>query len=385
MSKKNLVNPVNETAQTNTADHNPLYRALQVSGSRKGSRYNLTKGDRERGFYFLYNGLEVPFKAIVNDNNKTKGILGVAFGTAKDCPSQALGLCQLPEDALCYARSGEARATKRDNETGEKGMDSYYNGLLCSAFWDAYETNQNSDIRNRFEEFLIYYDIETLRFNLKGDFRHSLDISAIWHLAEHGFSLTDYTARDDLADLLHKLGDHPNVILNGSNRQYTNRFKATADLEEFQEAKYKCLGNCSACQNCYRLRGEVITVLIHGKGSETALNTANNVETVRDILYNMGIETTAEDFKTAQELKTCINHIFKSLDGDFKGFKTTKDFLNWSKSPSFIMSNLGGYYTADSIRAERGIFSAPTLEELKDLIIGSHGDLNKVIYVDGDC
>ena len=378
----NIVQPVT-TEQTTTAD--PVYRALRVSGTRKGSRYNLSKGDRERGFYFLYNGLEVPFKALFNMNAKTDGILGITFGTAKDCPSRSLGLCQLPNDSLCYARSGEARATRKNNEDGAKGMDSYYNGLLCSAFWDAYETDTNGDIRQSFEDYLIYNEVETLRFNLKGDFRHSLDCSAIWHLAEHGFSLTGYTARDDLAELLHKLAEHPNIILNGSNQMYTNRFKATASIREFLKAEHPCLGNCSACKNCYRLRGKEITVLIHGRGSETALNTADNVETIRDIFYTMGIETTEEDFETAQGLITCINHIFKTLDENFEGFKTTKDFLNWSERPRFILSNFfGGYYTADNVEAERGIFSAPTLEELKNLIIGSHGDLNKFIYVLGD-
>ena len=323
-NQENLVNPVNDSRTTD-----PLYKALQVSGSHKGSKYNLTKGDRERGFYFIYQGLEVPFKAIFNMNNKTDGILGVAFGTAKDCPSQALGLCQLPSDRLCYARSGEARATKRDNERGEKGMDSYFNGLLCSAFWDAYETDKSGDIRNRFEAFLIHYDIETLRFNLKGDFRHSLDITAIYYLATCGLHLTGYTARDDLAELLEKLGSHPNIILNGSNRMYTNRFKATADLEEFQQAKYKCLGNCSACQNCYRLRGVEIVCLIHGSGSDTALNNEDNRIYIQYLAELIGLDIEDAEFETAKGLLTCVNKYFKKISNiQFKSIKEALKFLS---------------------------------------------------------
>ena len=328
---ENIVQPVTTEQTTTTAD--PLYRALRVSGTRKGSKYNLSKGDREKGFYFIYNGLEVPFKALFNMNAKTDGILGVAFGTAKDCSSRELGLCQLPSDRLCYARSGESRATKRENENGAKGMDSYYNGLLCSAFWDAYETDTNGDLRQSFEDYLIYYGIDILRFNLKGDFRHSLDIAAVYHLAEHGFSLTGYTARDDLAELLHKLAEHPNIILNGSNRMYTNRFKATANIEEFIKAEHRCLGNCSACQNCYRLRGETITVLIHGSGSDTALNNEAN----REFILRWSREALPWDalrecnFRKAKGFVTCINKELKKM-GVMLRFKDAKDLIKYIDS-----------------------------------------------------
>ena len=106
-----IVKPI-KAEDCQSRQNDPLFKALQVSGS-KQSKYNLTTSDRENGFYFIYKGLEVPFKVLFNMNQKTEGILGVAFGTAKDCPSQALGLCQLPNDKLCYARNERpAKTTK---------------------------------------------------------------------------------------------------------------------------------------------------------------------------------------------------------------------------------------------------------------------------------
>lgn len=316
-----------------------LMTALRVSGSKKGSKYNLTKSDRENGFYFLYGGLEVPFRVLLNENDKTRGIVGIAFGTAKDCPSQALGLCQLPTDALCYARAGEKRATRRDNENGEKGMDSYFNGLLCSAFWDAFETSEA--VRDSFVAFLIALDVETIRFNLKSDFRHAGDVLAIEYLAGCGFHLTGYTARDDLAPLLEKLGKNPRVILNGSNRKYTNRFKATDNLEEFLEAKYKCRGSCSACGNCYRLRGVTITVLIHGSGSDTQLNNEANRDYIACLIEYIGFYMEDEDFETAKGLTTCINKFFKKISNI--QFKDIKEALKFLRNQHFYYTDGIGY------------------------------------------
>lgn len=301
----NLVPPTRDT------DKKALRTALVVSSNRKGSLYNLTKSDRENGYYFLFEGLEVPFKAILQENNKTRGIVGIAFGTAKDCPSQALGLCQVPKGATCYALSGERRATKRDNKEGLKGMDSYYKGKLFSEFWDSFANSPQ--VRNDFIEYLYSIEADTIRFNLKGDFRDSTDILIIWHLAQLGFKMVGYTARDDLTEAEH-LGEHPNCFLNGSNRMYTNRFKVTASIKEFLEAPHTCKGSCKDCQNCYRLRGETITVLVHGKGADTALNTAEN----REFLENWS--KTALPWDVLRGIKwdkkgllTCLNAQLKAI------------------------------------------------------------------------
>lgn len=322
--KQNIVNPA--VCRDESERKSPLYKALQVSGSKKSSKYYLTKGDQERGFYFLFGGLEVPFRAIIQENKKVKGIASVSFGTARDCPSRALGLCQLPDTALCYARAGEKRATRRDNENGSQGMDSIYNGLLCSAFWDKFESN--SSVRLKFMEFLDSRGIETLRFNLKGDFRHCLDCLAIFHLANYGYKLTGYTARDDLAEC-EELGRHENIILNGSNRIYTNRFRATDSISEYLGAKYKCLGDCSKCRKCYTLRGVEIIVLVHGNGSQTQLNNSANWELLNETLGVFhGVKFDTQDPKRAKGLLTCINKALALRDlPTFADFGALKEFL----------------------------------------------------------
>lgn len=323
-----IVKPIKaEDCQSRQRD--PLFKALQVSGS-KQSKYNLTTSDRKNGFYFIYKGLEVPLKVLFNDNQKTAGILGVAFGTAKDCPSQALGLCQLPNDKLCYARAGEKRATRKNNGEGLQGMDSYLNGLLCSYFWDLYEADQET--RDNLEAFLVAKDIKTLRFNLKGDFRHEGDILAIEDLARRGFNLTGYTARDDLADLLDRLGSNERVILNGSNRKYTNRFKAVDSLEEFIYARFKCLGSCDNCKKCYTLRGEEITVLVHGSGSDTQLNNEDNRIFITE-WFKLALDITfkPEDFREAKGLTTCINKRLARFGSQAPKFANIKEVLRFMK------------------------------------------------------
>ena len=321
---KQIVRPAE--SRTETERKSPLFRALQISGAKKSSVYNLTKGDRERGFYFLFGGLEVPFRAIIQTNNKVKGIVSVSFGTARACPSRELGLCQLPTDKLCYARAGERRATRKNNGEGLQGMDSYYNGVLCSAFWDKFETQ--GDIRVAFMEFLDHMGTNTLRFNLKGDFRHSLDCLAIFHLAQNGYKLTGYTARDDLTEC-EELGRHENIILNGSNRKYTNRFRATDSISDYLGAKYRCLGNCSKCRKCYTLRGVEIVVLVHGNGSQTQLNNSANWELLNETLGVFhGVKFDTKDTKRAKGLLTCLNKALALRDlPTFADFGALKEFL----------------------------------------------------------
>ena len=320
-------------SRTETERKSPLFRALQISGAKKSSVYNLTKGDREKGFYFLFGGLEVPFRAIIQENEKVRGIASVSFGTARDCPSRILGLCQLPTDSLCYARAGEKRATRKNNDEGLQGMDSIYNGLLSSVFWDRFESD--SAVRVAFMEFLDSQGIKTLRFNLKGDFRHSLDCLAIFHLAQNGYKLTGYTARDDLSEC-EELGRHKNIILNGSNRCYTNRFRATDSIAEYLGAKYRCLGNCSKCGKCYTLRGVEIIVLVHGNGSQTQLNNPANWELLNETLGVFhGVKFDTKDTKRAKGLLTCVNKALALRElPTFADFEALKQFLgeylkNW--------------------------------------------------------
>lgn len=350
-SKANLVNPV-QRDQTADRAKDPLFKALQVSGSHKTSVYNLGKRDRNMGFYFLYKGLEVPLSAVFDTNAKTEGILGVFFGNASDCPSKARGLCQLPTTSICYALQGQKQATRKNNGDGSKGMDSTFKGLLASYYWDLFEYDQAT--RYTFLEYCDFYKIDTLRFNLRGDFRHSLDITAIEYIAGGGLKLVGYTARDDMADLLEQLGKNPNITLNGSNRKYTNRFYVTTDLMEFFTAKNKCRGSCAFCRNCYRLRGELITVLVHGSDSETVLNDddlngAKNRHFIEAVSHAVGlVEITADRLAT-----TGLKTLFGSLDKIFNKFYgySLKE-LNYKSSKDYIKAILGDLEGFDKVDYE---------------------------------
>lgn len=305
-----------------------LKTALQVSQAKKSSTYRLDTRAERRGYYFMWEGIPVPFRVLFDDNNKTDGILGFSFGTAKDCPSNSLGLCQLPSDRVCYAKAGESRATKKNNEDGSRGMDSYFKGVLFSQFWDLFETHTDQ-VRSDLIRFLDENGIEELRFNLKGDFRHSLDICAVWHLAELGYRLTGYTARDDMSELLEKLGEHPRIILNGSNRKYTNRFKATTNIKEYLQASHRCIGSCSDCRNCYRLRGVEIVVLVHGSGSDTLLNTPENRKLIIDTFRGGVSIFKEEDFQRAKGLLTCVNKTLEAIGFNGVSFDSRKELLDF--------------------------------------------------------
>lgn len=324
---ENLVKSIKrgETAQ------NGLRKAIVISSLNKGGKYCLTEAERSQGFYFLFAGLEVPFRALFTENNKTKGILGICFVSADECPSRQLGLCQLPSDKLCYARSGEKRATRRNNEDGSQGMDSLKNACLSSYFWDLWK--ESEEVRNSLFDYLDYKEVHTLRFNLKGDFRDSEDIAIIWHFAQMGYNMTGYTARDDLALTLEGIANHPRIILNGSNRCYTNRFEATDNLRAFFDAKYRCLGSCSNCRKCYSLRNRHIMCLVHGNGSDTALNNENNHKFINFVFNRLGFEPfTPEEWEANKGLITCLNKAIAKQDHNFRGFKDAKDLINFFDS-----------------------------------------------------
>ena len=318
---ENIIAPVTSinTTSTDSAINretynrlSPLFKALIVSTTTNG-KYNLNITDNKKGFYFNYNesGLQikVPLSAIFNTNNKITGILGIAFNTAKDCSSHKLGLCQLPDGKYCYARQGESQGSKKSYNY-LLGMGSYANGLLCSYYWNLF--NKDDETRLAFIRYLAYYQIDTLRFNLKSDLRSVEDIFALNYIANNAkVLLTGYTARDDLYYyLLDLINNNDNIILNGSNIKYTNRFYCTSDILEYLKADNPCRGGCfkNGCMNCYKLRNALITVLIHGAGSDTELKNAANIEFITSWFksqYNLDI---SEAFNLKLKgLLSCIN------------------------------------------------------------------------------
>lgn len=293
----------------------PVFKSLITSTNNAG-KYNLKVTDYKKGFYFYYKELNlkiaVPLTAVFNTNNKTAGILGIAFSTAINCPSRARGLCQLEDPEDCYAYSGERQNNKKYNAHGLKGMSSYHNGLLSKYYFALF--NKSAEMRAVFKAYCNYYKINTLRFNLKGDFKSVDDIKNIEYMAEMGFNLTGYTARDDLRPyLLDLINNHDNIILNGSNMMYNNQFNAVDDFKTYLTAEHQCLGGCivNGCLNCYRLKNVIITVLLHGASAGVKLNTGANRIYLSNIFNLIGLNITPEDLKSGADLYRRLNIIFR--------------------------------------------------------------------------
>ena len=299
----------------------PMFKSLLSSYLSKNSKYIVSSEDLKMGFYFNYIELNLKFKvpltALFNTNDKLQGILGIAFSTAQDCPSNKRGLCQLPDGELCYAVKGERQGSKKPHNY-LMGMGSYYNGLLASYYFSRFYNSL--DLRTSFKEYCNYFNIDTLRFNLKGDFRGTKDIKSLEYIAHMGLNLTGYTARDDLRQYLFDLiNNHDNIILNGSNIMYNNHFKAVDNIQQYLTAPHQCLGGClkNGCLNCYRLKGVVISVLIHGSGAGVTLNTEANREFICSILKYANININPEALAKSKDLYKKLKAIFKT-EGHYK-------------------------------------------------------------------
>lgn len=293
----------------------PLFKALIIS-TNNGGVYSLKITDEQMGFYFNYcEGdltIKVPLTAIFNTNDKLKGILGIKWASAVDCPSRQRGLCQLDDPADCYAYNGERQGSKKAPNY-LLGMGSYLNSLLCIYYFNLFY--KDAEVRSTFKKYCNYYNIKTLRFNLSGDFKNKDDIKNLKYIADMGLNLTGYTARDDLrADLLDLINKHDNIILNGSNLMYNNVFNAVNDIETYFKAQHSCLGGClkNGCLNCYKLKGVVITVLLHGARAGYKLQTAHNRDFICNILNKHNIQISTADLNKNADLFRAVNNYFKT-------------------------------------------------------------------------
>lgn len=295
----------------------PLFKALIIS-TNNGGKYALNVMDEKMGFYFNYSegdlSIKVPLTALFNTNDKLKGILGIKWASAIECPSRQRDLCQLDDPADCYAYNGERQGSKK-SANYLMGMGSYLNSLLCIYYFNLF--NKSPEIRETFKRYCNYYNINTLRFNLSGDFKNHDDLINLKYLADMDLKLTGYTARDDLReDIMPILNKYDNIILNGSNKMYTNQFKAVDNIEYYFKAQYSCRGGClkNGCLNCYKLHGKVIIVLIHGSRAGITLNTDYNRRFIVDIMNTAGYQISEADLNKYADLFRAVNNYFKKND-----------------------------------------------------------------------
>ena len=296
-----------------------LHSAISISRAKSG-KYHLNKRDLKNGYYVtieLYNmSIKVPFSALFDVNDKIKPIKSLSFSSAILCPSAKRGLCQLDNQELtCYAKSGQLRASGSYVTKGAFKGGQQINSLMNSDLV-TYCLKLMWDDLNLLSLFSAYINknIPIVRFNLKDD------IYLLSFLSARAFKTVfyGYSARDDLLTDLKGYdslrGD--NLFLNGSNCQYTNRFKATYDLKEWLTTSLICLGGCNKCKKCYTLRNKTIYCLVHGKNQDYDLNTWLNRVFLCDLFNSLNSDDSPllvpSDLTIKKGLLESLNHQLKT-------------------------------------------------------------------------
>ena len=319
----------------------PRYLIALVFSNQRGGKYAANKTELKNGWTFKVNipglnlQINIPFKAILKDNDKLKGIKGFNFSTATNCRSYKRGYCQINNKSDCYAYQGEQRAKNDITKDGGLKMNSRHQITLNMLFND--KLKHDPELLNKFIEYLNQ-KVPYLRFNVNGDFKNYSDIKLLTNICkEYTGTAYGYTAADDLQGL-----DQLQTVaaVNGSRRKYTNRFKATYSLEEFFNSILQgknCLGGCIDCMKCWTLKDSTIINLFHKKDSDVILNTWNNRRFISQVLNAFNIPTTPEDLQTLKGIYSSTRrHILQTTGSDLKDqdINNIKDFLYYTAACS---------------------------------------------------
>ena len=323
-----------------------VHSCMTISRAKSG-KYLLTNKDNSNKNYVvlkLYGiVLKVPFRALFDTNNKIKPIVSLSFSSAIECPSDSRGLCQLTNSCLsCYAKNGQKRASATHTNKGYQCINSFMNSQLVMACLN--KLYNDLELLSHFSGF-INHNYKIVRFNLKGDFKNSKDLFILSYLVNRAFMTTfyGYSARDDLLDTNNGYDNYlraKNCFLNGSNKQYSNRFKVTYDLKEWFNSPNKCLGGCIGCHNCFKLRNATINCLLHNKNSDIILNTLKNRIFLKKLLRCLGVNITNKDLKAKSGLLESLNHWFKCNMPYPIEFDSFLDFYYYVNDNYLIMDNI---------------------------------------------
>ena len=175
-------------------------------------------------------------------------------GSATDCPSKKLGLCQCANK--CYALKAE-RQYKTPVAFRRRQAELYSSGMKPQEVATELLA-QHKRARTK--------KMKTFRFNESGDFADQgqvdwfQDICKV--LATNGIRCYGYTARTDLdlSGLLNWASVNVSNDNNGWVEKGANRFKA---VPEYTGNNPACAGDCSICNRCFRTKGATIEVKIH--------------------------------------------------------------------------------------------------------------------------
>ena len=182
-----------------------------------------------------------------NGNKKIgKDTIIINMGSAKDCPSLKLGLCQLSDPNKCYAMKPERMYPQTLPFRTEQAK-----------IWKSKSAKQfTDDIKKIINSKVI--KIKYVRFNESGDF-YSQDcvkkLSSIAAGLKGIAKVYTYTARKDLN--FSNLSD--NLTLTGSGFMIHNEFKSVNNVT----SRINCPGDCRTCHICKTRHNVKIEVLNH--------------------------------------------------------------------------------------------------------------------------
>jgi len=170
---------------------------------------------------------------------------------ASDCPSSALGMCQVGN--RCYAKQAEVQWTAALRYRRRQQI--LFNELTVSELVGAFK----GAILHRSERD---EPVKYIRFSEAGDFKNQYEVdklTSIFYLLKQwkpALSIYGYTARRDL----HFLGLSEVATVNGSGFMLDNDFEA---VEEVKEEDLVCPGDCRGCDLCVFPKGLHIKIKFH--------------------------------------------------------------------------------------------------------------------------
>lgn len=229
---------------------------------------NSSQGQEMRNSIIM-NGSETIKQLIYGNNHKIGDIPSLNCETADTCTSAELGYCKLCD--ICYAKAD----LRYDGHRARMERGAIFYSLLKSS----------NIVFHLFNDYLKYYNIPVIRFNIVGDFKDSSDVGLIKTLAIENpqTKFYGYTKRRDLKSELINLSKVPNVYLNVDNARtcpavQSNSFDVVTDISDWFMSNNKCLGDCNMCRKCYTLKGEYIACFIHSSPSKLQkwINTKEN-------------------------------------------------------------------------------------------------------------
>jgi len=202
-------------------------------------------------------------KYLKHGRKNRQRVMIVNQGSAIDCPSRKLGLCQLPNPKLCYAYEAEIRYPA--SRKFKKNQGKQWDRLSSCDFMSIIGKIQNRKTKK----------FTHLRFAEASDFRGAWDVVKLYHIAEgvkvhSNMNTFVYTAREDIfSSVLVKAlsAKFPSLVVNGSGFMVHNEYRVVpADYKPKHKKEIWCRDNCHICRAC-KVRGgfTILTKVRDGK------------------------------------------------------------------------------------------------------------------------